>query len=68
VDPDGRVADFFLDVGFVAYSAYTLAVDPSWTNAAALGADVVGAVVPFATGLCAGVRAASHGADAVNAS
>jgi hypothetical protein len=41
--------------------------DPSWTNAAALGADVVGAAVPFATGLGAGVRATAHGAEAVRA-
>src|SRR5699024_974414 len=33
----------------------------------ALGADVVGAAVPFATGLGAGVRAAAHGADAAKA-
>jgi RHS repeat-associated protein len=66
-DPDGRFADIILDAGFIAYSAYTLATDPSWTNAAALGADVVGAVVPFATGLGAGVRAAAHGADAARA-
>ena len=66
-DPDGRFADIILDVGFITYSTYTLATDPSWTNAAALGADVVGAVVPFATGLGAGVRATGHGADAVGA-
>ena len=64
VDPDGRIVDTILDVGFVAYSSYTLATEPSWTNAAALGADIVGAIVPFATGLGAGVRAANVGADA----
>jgi len=62
-DPDGRLADTILDIGFVAYSTYALITEPSWTNAAALGADVVGAVVPFATGLGAGVRAANAGAD-----
>lgn len=64
-DPDGRVLDIVADIGFIAYSGYKLATEPSWTNAAALGADVVGAVVPFATGLGAGVRAAGHGVDAV---
>jgi RHS repeat-associated protein len=63
-DPDGRAVDLLVDLGFVAYSTYTLATDPSWTNAAALGADLVGAVVPLATGLGAGVRAAAHGAEA----
>jgi len=62
-DPDGRLADTILDIGFVAYSTYAFITEPSWTNAAALGADVVGAVVPFATGLGAGVRAANAGAD-----
>ena len=62
-DPDGRIFDTIADVGFIAYSAYVLAKDPSWTNAAALGADVVGAAVPFATGLGAGVRAAAHADD-----
>ncbi|HEU4775064.1 MAG TPA: RHS repeat-associated core domain-containing protein [Lysobacter sp.] len=66
-DPDGRALDIIADIGFIAYSGYKLATEPSWTNAAALGADVVGAVVPFATGLGAGVRAAAHGADAVKA-
>ncbi|TAK55212.1 MAG: hypothetical protein EPO25_04735 [Gammaproteobacteria bacterium] len=68
VDPDGRFADVILDLGFIAYSAHTLVTGPSWTNAAALGADVVGAVVPFATGLGAAVRAANHGIDAAKAS
>ena len=66
-DPDGRALDIIADIGFIAYSGYKLATEPSWTNAAALGADFVGAVVPFATGLGAGVRAAAHGADAVKA-
>ncbi len=65
IDPDGRAADFFLDLGFIAYSAYTLATEPSWTNAAALGVDVVGAAVPLATGLGTAVRAGAHGADTV---
>ncbi|MDH5821904.1 RHS repeat-associated core domain-containing protein [Luteimonas sp. RD2P54] len=63
-DPDGRLFDVFLDIGFAAYSAYVLAKDPSWTNAAALGADVGAAVVPGVTGAGVAVRA---GADAASA-
>lgn len=50
-DPSGMWFDIVLDVGFVLYDVYSLITEPSWTNAAALGLDVVGAVVPFATGL-----------------
>ncbi len=63
-DPTGQAADTLLDLGFIAYSAVELARNPSWTNAAALGADVVGAAVPFVTGLGAGVRAADKAAEA----
>ena len=66
-DPDGRVLDTIADIGFIAYSGYKLATEPSWTNAAALGADIVGAAVPFATGLGTAVRATTHGADAARA-
>jgi RHS repeat-associated protein len=66
-DPDGRIVDTIADVGFIIYDIYALATDPSWTNAGALGADIVGAVVPLATGLGTAVRATSHGADAVKA-
>ncbi|MCC8536227.1 RHS repeat-associated core domain-containing protein [Xanthomonas axonopodis pv. poinsettiicola] len=66
-DPDGRIIDTIADIGFIAYDIYALATEPSWTNAGALGADVVGAVVPFATGLGTAVRAGSHAADAAKA-
>lgn len=65
-DPDGRIVDTIADIGFIAYDIYALATEPSWTNGAALGADLVGAAVPFATGLGAGVRGAIHGAEAVD--
>jgi RHS repeat-associated protein len=64
-DPDGRAIDVVADVAFIGYDIYALITEPSWTNAAALGADVIGAVVPVATGLGTAVRAGSHGADAV---
>jgi RHS repeat-associated protein len=60
-DPTGQAADTLLDLGFIAYSAVELVRNPSWTNAAALGADVVGAAVPFVTGLGAAVRAGEKG-------
>ncbi|MFA1286351.1 RHS repeat-associated core domain-containing protein [Xanthomonas axonopodis pv. nakataecorchori] len=66
-DPDGRIIDTIADIGFIAYDIYALATEPSWTNAGALGADVVGAVVPFATGLGTAVRAGSHAADVAKA-
>jgi RHS repeat-associated protein len=66
-DPTGAIADTLLDLGFIAYDLYEFATDPSWTNAGALGADVVGAAVPFATGLGAGVRGAAHAADSARA-
>ena len=46
-DPDGRALDTVADIAFVGYSAYKLVNEPSWINAAALGADIVGAAVPF---------------------
>src|SRR5690606_16281370 len=61
-DPDGRFFDIIADAGFIIYTGYRRATEPSWTNAAALGADVVGAAIPGATGLGAGVPAAAHGA------
>lgn len=66
-DPDGRILDTIVDAGFVAYDIYALAKEPTLVNAAALGADVVGAIVPFGTGFGAAVRAASHGDGVVRA-
>lgn len=57
-DPDGRVIDILLDAGFIAYDIYSLATNPTWTGADALGLDVVGAAVPFVTGLGQAYRAA----------
>jgi RHS repeat-associated protein len=63
-DSTGMILDVFADIGFIAYDVYELVTNPSWTNAVALGADVVGAVIPVATGLGAGVRAAAKGGEA----
>jgi len=65
IDPTGNAfqllaPDTYLDLGFVAYDLYRLRVDGRKNlgeNLAALGADIGGAFIPFATGLGAAVRA-----------
>ena len=64
-DPDGRIIDTIADIGFIAYSGYKLATEPSWSNAAALGADIAGAAIPGLTGMGAAVRAGARGDDAL---
>jgi RHS repeat-associated protein len=64
-DPTGEIADTLVDIGFVIYDLYELATNPSWTNAGALGADIVGAAVPFATGLGVAFRAGTKGAEVI---
>jgi RHS repeat-associated protein len=65
-DPDGRIIDTVVDVGFLIYDVYAIATEGATaTNVAALGADAAGLLIPGATGLGAGVRATSHAADAV---
>ena len=58
-DSSGLFADAFLDVGFILYDVYQLATSGRkdlGPNLAALGADVLGALTPGATGLGLGVR------------
>lgn len=56
VDPDGRVAEIVLDVGFIVYDVVDIARSVSkgegvsTEQAVALGGDVLGAVVPFFSG------------------
>lgn len=58
-DPDGRALDTILDIGFIAYDLYVIATEGATeTNVAALGADVVGAFIPFATGGGTAIRIA----------
>jgi hypothetical protein len=70
-DPDGKLFDVIVDIAFIAYDVYdigkTLAKGErvSGTQVAALGADIIGAVVPGLTGGGAAVRAAAHADDAV---
>ncbi|CAG0904743.1 unnamed protein product, partial [Darwinula stevensoni] len=56
-DATGNIVDTALDVGFIGYDLYRILKDNVFgncdnfnTNLAALGADVAGALVPFATG------------------
>ena len=71
-DPDGRVLDTILDVGFILYDLYDIAStvvsgeSVSGTQIGALGADVLGAAIPFATGGGAAVRAAAHSGEIVH--
>jgi hypothetical protein len=63
-DSSGQGIDIVIDVGSIIYDIYQLANGSRkdrTTNLIALGADVVGAVVPFATGLGAAARAARAG-------
>ena len=67
VDRDGRFFDLGIDLGFIGYDLYRLYTEGPCNvgeNLLALGADVVGAVIPFATGLGTAVR---YGDDVVDA-
>jgi RHS repeat-associated protein len=63
-DPTGAIIDVILDIGFIVADIAEIASSgANATNVAALGADIVGALTPGATGLGAGVRAISAGTD-----
>ena len=66
-DPMGKALDIVADIGFIGYDIYSLYQNPGWDTAAALGLDVIGAVVPFATGLGQAYKAGSAGSDLVRA-
>ncbi|HEV2815303.1 MAG TPA: RHS repeat-associated core domain-containing protein, partial [Solirubrobacteraceae bacterium] len=72
VDPSGLIFDTILDVAFIAYDLYKIGESllngcgVSSTDAAALGADILGAAIPFGTGGGAAVRAASKADGFVN--
>ena len=73
VDRDGRIVDTVLDVGFIAYDLFDIGRSlvkgekVSGIQYAALGADVGAALIPFATGAGAVVRAGAHADDVVHA-
>jgi RHS repeat-associated protein len=65
VDPDGRAIDVLVDVGSIGYDLFDIGRSVhhgegvSGTQWLALGGDVVGAVLPLATGIGAAIRAAN---------
>ena len=69
IDPSGLILDTIADVGFILYDLYRIGADNIFgdcdnlgENLAALGADVLGAAIPFATGAGAAVRLGKAGA------
>jgi len=66
-DPSGKIIDTVADIAFIGYDLYSLYQNPGWDTAAALGLDVVGAIVPGVTGLGAGYRAGNGAIDATRA-
>jgi RHS repeat-associated protein len=62
-DSDGRAIDIILDIAFIGYDLFDIGRSlyrgegVSGTQLGALGGDVVGAAVPFATGIGAAIRA-----------
>jgi uncharacterized protein RhaS with RHS repeats len=76
VDPNGLVVETVADVGFILYDVFNLVANrfrkcPNGTlgeDLLALGADIVGTLVPFATGLGVAAKAAArYGDNAVDA-
>jgi RHS repeat-associated protein len=71
VDPDGRAIDVLVDIGFIAYDLFDMGRSAfsgqgvSGTQWLALGADVGGAMIPFAFGGGLAVRAASKADNAI---
>jgi RHS repeat-associated protein len=73
-DPSGLILDTLLDIGFIAYDTYRLFKDNVFGNCdnlgenlLALGADAAGALIPFATGGGAAVRAGKAANQAIDA-
>ncbi len=68
IDPTGEFADIAADVGFIGYDLYRLASDHAngcksnlGENLAALGGDILGAVLPGVTGVGLAIREANVG-------
>ena len=64
-DSTGNYVETALDIGFIIYDINELRQEQSLTNYIALGLDVAGAALPFATGLGAGFKVAK-GIDKVS--
>ena len=72
-DPNGEILDTILDIGFIAYDVYRIVADNVVgqkgnfkENLLALGADVGGACIPFATGGGVALRVAAHTDDVID--
>jgi RHS repeat-associated protein len=72
-DPDGRLIDILADVVAIEYDILDIGVtlyargELKSTHFTALGGDVIGAAVPFLTGVGAGIRAAAKGDKLIDA-
>ncbi len=70
-DPTGEAVDIIVDAGFVVYDIGDIATSllagdgVSSGQLLALGGDLLGAAVPFLTGVGAAIRAGSHADDVV---
>ena len=66
-DPSGQILDTIIDFGFIAYDLYKIGKSlmngcgVSAIDAAALGLDIAGALIPFATGGGAAARRVNEG-------
>ena len=66
-DPSGHWVDTVLDIAFIAYDIHDIQTNGlTWGSGLSLAADVAGAIIPVATGLGVGVRAAFKTANAVD--
>ena len=67
VDPSGLVIDTIADIGFIIWDIYELITDPCnrGENLTALGLDVAGAFIPFATGLGKGYKVGKKGLTSI---
>jgi RHS repeat-associated protein len=72
-DPDGRLIDTIADVGFIGWDVFDMGRSAyrgegiSGTQWLALGGDVLGAAIPFATGVGVAIRAGAKVEHAVDA-
>ena len=72
IDPDGKVADTVLDIGFIAYDLFDIGRSlvsgegVSRAQVGALGADLGGALVPFATGAGLAIRSADRASQLID--
>jgi RHS repeat-associated protein len=72
VDPDGKIIDTVLDIGFIGYDLFDIGRSAlrgegiSKTQGLSLGADLLGAAIPFVTGGGAAIRLAARSDDVLH--